>query len=47
MLFDMKTQENAQAEVRRAILQMAKQGSTPAQKQFQDLGAASEPHGHS
>lgn len=27
----------AEAEVRRAILTMAKQGSTPAQKQFMDL----------
>jgi len=27
----------AQAEVRRALVQMAKQGSTPAQKEFQKL----------
>lgn len=31
----------AQAEVRRAMLQMAKQGSTPAQKQFSELVAQS------
>ena len=27
----------AEAEVRKSVLQMAKQGSTPAQKQFMDL----------
>ncbi len=30
----------AEAEVRRAMLQMAKQGSTPAQKQFMELVSA-------
>jgi predicted DNA-binding protein (UPF0278 family) len=30
----------AEAEVRRAILQLAKQGSTPAQKQFMELNQA-------
>ena len=33
----LKGQLKAEAEVRNAILKMAKQGSTPAQKQFQDL----------
>jgi hypothetical protein len=34
----------AQAEVRKAMLQMAKQGSTPAQKDFQSLAIRSEEH---
>ena len=33
----------AEAEVRRAILQMAKQGSTPAQKQFAALHRRAHP----
>lgn len=33
----------AQAEVRKSILQLAKQGSTPAQKQFLDLVMESKP----
>jgi len=32
----------AQAEVRKAMLQLAKQGSTPAQKMFNDLAAKGE-----
>jgi len=32
----------AEAEVRRAILTLAKQGSTPAQKQFMDLARQTE-----
>lgn len=32
----------AEAEVRRSILQLAKQGSTPAQKQFLELNAAAK-----
>ncbi len=38
----LKGQLKAEAEVRLAILKMAKQGSTPAQKQFQDLVAKRE-----
>jgi hypothetical protein len=38
----MRGKLKAQAEVRRAMLQMAKQGSTPAQKEFQKLAESSK-----
>lgn len=37
----LKGRLSAQAEVRKAMLQMAKQGSTPAQKEFQKLSEES------
>jgi len=39
----LKGRLQAQAEVRQALLQQARQGSTPALKQFQELADRSEP----
>ena len=43
----MRGRLKAQGEVRRAVLQMAKQGSTPAQKQFMQLIEDDAASGHS